>query len=53
MGETELQMTLYTIIELVGAACHSVILEQDPVSLEQYKPYLYRSVRAIIEAAEQ
>lgn len=47
----ELELTLYTIIELVGAACHSVILEQDPVSLEEYKPYLYRSVRAIVESA--
>ena len=46
MDETELQMTLYTVIELVGATCHSVILEQDPVDLKQYKPYLYRSVRA-------
>jgi hypothetical protein len=40
---------LYTIVELVGATCHSVILDQDPVDLEHYKPYLYASVRAIID----
>ncbi len=48
MDETGLQMTLYTVIELVSATCHSVILEQDPVDLKQYKPYLYRAVRAIV-----
>lgn len=48
-GGRELELMLYTIIELVGAACHSVILEQDPVSLEEYKPHLYQSVRAIVE----
>jgi hypothetical protein len=41
---------LYTIVELVGASCHSVILEQDPVDLTTYKPYLYQSVRAIIDS---
>ena len=34
--------------ELVGSACHSVSLEQNPTDLQTYKPYLYRSVRAII-----
>lgn len=46
----EPEIMLYTIIELVGASCHSVILEQDPVDLEHYKPHLYRSVRAIVES---
>lgn len=42
------ELLLYTIIELVSSTCHSVILDQDPVDLEQYKPYLYRSIRAIL-----
>ncbi|MGM9537405.1 MAG: TetR/AcrR family transcriptional regulator [Candidatus Onthomonas sp.] len=43
-------LLLYTILELVSSTCHSVILEQDPADLEHYKPYLYRSIRAIVES---
>ena len=46
----EQELMLYTIIELVGAASYSVVLDQDPVDLEQYKPWLFRSVRAIMDA---
>jgi AcrR family transcriptional regulator len=49
-GIREPRIMLYTIVELVGASCHSVILEQDPVDLTTYKPYLYQSVRAIIDS---
>jgi AcrR family transcriptional regulator len=49
VGISQPQIMLYTIVELVGATCHSVILDQDPVDLEHYKPYLYASVRAIID----
>ncbi|MCD8196196.1 MAG: TetR/AcrR family transcriptional regulator [Lachnospiraceae bacterium] len=43
-----LQILVYTILELVGGTCYSVILEQDPTDLMHYKPYLYRSIRAIV-----
>lgn len=46
----EPELLLYTIVELVGSTCHSVILEQDPTDLEHYKPWLYRSIRAIMES---
>ena len=46
----EQELMLYTIIELVGAASYSVVLDQDPVDLERYKPWLFRAVRAIMEA---
>ncbi len=39
---------LYTIVELVGSTCHSIILQKDPVDLETYKPYLFECVRKII-----
>lgn len=45
----EQELMLYTIIELVGAASYSVILDQDPVDLDRYKPWLFRSIRAIME----
>lgn len=40
---------LYTIITMVGSACHSVILDNDPVDLETYKPYLYAAIEKIVE----
>lgn len=40
----------YTIIEMVSAACYSVILEGLPMRLSEYKPYLYDSIRAIIDS---
>lgn len=46
----EEELMIYTIIELVSSTCHSVILEQDPVDLEHYKPWLYKSIRAIMDS---
>ncbi len=45
----EMELLIYTVTELVGASCHSVILKQNPTDLETFKPYLYRSIRAILE----
>ncbi len=42
-------LLLYTIVELVGATCYSVILEQDPTDLAHYEPHLHRAIRAIVE----
>ncbi len=48
-GQVEdIPLLLYTIIELTGSTCFSIILDRDPVDLEQYKPYLYRVIRAMI-----
>lgn len=46
----DLDAMLYLIIELVGSSCYSVILEGDPMPLEQFKPPLYQSIRAIVRA---
>ncbi len=45
----EMELLVYTVTELVGASCHSVILEHSPTDMQTYKPYLYRSIRAILE----
>ena len=42
-------LMLYTIVELVSSTCHSIILEQDPVDLEYYKPYLFACIRKIVD----
>lgn len=39
---------LFLIIELASAASYSTILENDPISYEELRPYLNDSIRAII-----
>jgi AcrR family transcriptional regulator len=39
---------LYLIVELVGSASYNVILHEQPLKLEDLKPALYQSVRAIM-----
>lgn len=48
-----LEIEIYTILELVGATCHSVILDSDPVDLESFMPYLHRSIRVILKSFQQ
>lgn len=42
-------LLIYTLIELVNSTCYTVILHSDPFSFEEYKPYLYHSIRLLIE----
>lgn len=41
-------LMLYTVVELVSSTCHSIILNQDPVKLDDYKPYLFSCIRSIV-----
>lgn len=42
-------VTLFMIIELVGSTCFNCILYKDPLPIEEYKPYLYKTIRNLIE----
>ena len=41
---------LFTIVELAGSAGYNSILYQEPLPIEEYKTFLYRTVRLIIES---
>ena len=41
-------LMLYTVVELVSSTCHSIILEQQPVDYDHYKPYLEACIRSIV-----
>lgn len=47
-----LEIEVYTILELVGSTCHSVILNKDPTDLWTYLPYLHCAIRAILSSFE-
>lgn len=44
------EMMLFTIIELVSSTCYSCILYQQPASMADYKPYLYRAISGILNS---
>ena len=50
MNRDDLPIAVYTILELVGSSCYTVILKKEPTDLDHYLPYLHRAVRAIIRS---
>lgn len=42
------EVLLFMIIELVGASCYNCILNSTPLTIDEYKPHLYQSIRSII-----
>lgn len=44
------EVTLFMIIELVGSTCFNSILYKEPLPIEDYKPYLYKTIRNLIKA---
>lgn len=43
------EVTLYMIIELVSSSCFNSILYNDPLPIEEFKPYLYDAIRKLIK----
>lgn len=43
------EVTLFMIIELVSSTCFNSILYKEPLSIENFKPYLYDAIRKLIE----
>lgn len=46
----DVDIMLFTILELAGSTGYNSILFGEPVSIEEYKPFLYRTVRLIIQS---
>lgn len=44
------EFMLYTITELVWSTCYNCILYSQPASLENFKPHLFRSIKAILQS---
>ena len=43
------EVTLYMIIELVSSTCFNSILYDEPLPIKEFKPYLYETIRNMIE----
>lgn len=42
------EVLLFMIIELVGSSCYNCILYNTPLCIDEYKPFLYQSIRSMI-----
>lgn len=47
------EIMLFTITELIGSTCYNCILLKQPVSMEEYLPYLHLSVQQLFQAFTQ
>ena len=50
LDRTDTRIEIYTILELISSTCHSVILDGEPVDMDTFRPYLHRSIRAIMSS---
>lgn len=41
---------LFSIAEFVGSTAYSTIINEDPCTMEEYKPYLFRTIHSIIDS---
>lgn len=46
----DVDVMLFTIVELAGSTAYNSVLYNEPLPIEEYKPFLYRSVRLIIQS---
>lgn len=47
------RILLFMIIELTSSTCFSCILENRPLSIEEYKPFLFATIRRMIQDATE
>ena len=43
------RLFVYTLIELISSTCYSVVVDSQPVTIEEYKPYLYNVIKLMTE----
>ena len=41
-------VTLFMIIELTSSTCFSSIMNKEPLPIDKYKPYLYKTIKGIL-----
>lgn len=46
----DVDVMLFTIVELAGSAGYNSILYKEPLPIDEYKKFLYRTVRLIVES---
>ena len=47
----EPRLLIFTLLQMVASTCYDALLYEEPVSLEEYKPYLNNCIRLLVEDA--
>ncbi len=42
------EVTLFMIIELVNSTCFSSVIKNEPLPIDEYKPYLYKAIKNML-----
>lgn len=45
------EILIYTILEMINSTCYSVLIYDDPIPFEEYKPHLYHYIRILVNDA--
>ena len=45
------QLLIFTLLGMVSSVCYDVILYQEPMALDEFKPYLNDTIRLLVNAA--
>lgn len=49
----DIDVMLFTIVELAGSAGYNSIMYEEPLPIDHYKPFLYRTVRLIVRSHQK
>ena len=49
----DIDVMLFTIVELAGSAGYNSIVYEEPLPIDHYKPFLYRTVRLIVRSYQK
>ena len=49
----DIDVMLFTIVELAGSAGYNSIVYEEPLPIDHYKPFLYRTVRLIVRSHQK
>ena len=47
----DLKLLMFTLLDMINSTCYDAIIYQEPVSLEEYKPYLNKVIRMLVNDA--
>ena len=43
------KLFIFTILELISSTCYGVIIDGEPTTIDEYKPFLYRAIKLITD----
>lgn len=51
ISQRDVDTILFTMIELINSTCYHIIMNGEPITLGEYKPYLFRMIRLLVNDA--